>query len=115
MHKLTVLTLLSLSLTAACMSEASWSHRDRAGFPVSTWTYRSWQRDHACRELRRAAVVAPDSLSPRMRGEAAWCGLPLDVHPLETTAAAAPRPAPAARPSHASVPAETLPQSVAGR
>jgi hypothetical protein len=74
MHKLTVLTLLSLSLTTACMSEASWPHRDRAGFPMSTWQYHAWERDNACREVQRASEVAPDSLSERQRLLAARCG-----------------------------------------
>jgi hypothetical protein len=74
MPKLTVLTLLSLSLTTACMSEASWPHRDRAGFPVSTWTYRAAEREAACRDVRRASEVAPDSMSDRQRVIAARCG-----------------------------------------
>lgn len=74
MHKLTVLTLLSLSLTMACMSEASWPHRDRAGFPMSTWQYRAWERDNACRGVQRAAEVSPDSLSDRQRLLATRCG-----------------------------------------
>lgn len=74
MHKLTVLTLLSLSLTTACMSEASWPHRDRAGFPMSTWQHHAWERNNACREVRRASEVSPDSLSERQRLVAARCG-----------------------------------------
>ena len=74
MHKLTVLTLLSLSLTTACMSEASWPHRDRVGFPVSTWNYHAWERERACHEVSRAAEVAPDSLGDRQRLIAARCG-----------------------------------------
>jgi hypothetical protein len=75
MHKLTVLTLLSLSLTTACMSEASWPHRDRAGFPVSTWKFHAWERENACRgDIARAAEVAPDSLGERQRVIAARCG-----------------------------------------
>jgi hypothetical protein len=70
MHKLTVLTLLSLSLTTACMSEASWPHRDRAGFPMSTWAV----RENACHEVRRASEVSPDSLSERQRLLAERCG-----------------------------------------
>ncbi|KAB2898737.1 MAG: hypothetical protein F9K40_11095, partial [Kofleriaceae bacterium] len=76
MRKLTVLSLLSLSLTTACMSEASWPHRDRAGFPMSTWSY----RDHACSEVRRASDVSPESMSQRQRALAARCGYGLGAH-----------------------------------
>src|SRR5688572_1942914 len=80
MHKLTVLTLLSLSLTTACMSEASWPHRDRAGFPVSTWTHHESERDRACRSVARAAEVSPDSMSDRQQLVAARCGYSDERH-----------------------------------
>ncbi|HUQ04203.1 MAG TPA: hypothetical protein VM261_17005 [Kofleriaceae bacterium] len=57
------------------MSETSWSHRDRAGFPVSTWSYHAWERENACRgDVARTAEVAPDSLGDRQRVLAARCG-----------------------------------------
>lgn len=73
---LSLLSLLSVSLTAACMSEASWPHRDRSGFPVSTWAYRA----QACSDVRRASEVAPESMSPRQRALAARCGHGYGAH-----------------------------------
>lgn len=117
MHKLTVLTLLSLSLTTACMSEASWPHRDRAGFPMSTWTYHAYERQLACRDVRRAAEVAPDSMSDRQRVIAARCGYD-DHHWYRATYATPtpPPPSPPTRPETArSAGAEPVAQGISGR
>jgi len=74
MRKPTVLMVLSLSLTAACMSEASWSHRDRSGMPLSTWEVHAQEQQRVCRELRHAALVAYDSLSERQLTHLVGCG-----------------------------------------
>jgi len=74
MRKPTVLMVLSLSLTAACMSEASWPHRDRSGLPLSTWEVHAQEQQRVCRELRHAALVAYDSLSDRQLTHLAGCG-----------------------------------------
>jgi hypothetical protein len=41
---------------------------------VSTWAYHAWEREAACREVERAADVAPDSMSPRQKMRARQCG-----------------------------------------
>ncbi len=113
MRTLSLLTLLSLSLTAACMSEASWPHRDRSGFPLSTWAHRA----HTCGEVRRASEVAPESMSPRQRALAARCGHGLGAH--WRSGASHPPPAlppaavPTRPPSVSSPSAEPVAQSVA--
>lgn len=115
MHKLTVLTLLSLSLTTACMSEASWPHRDRAGFPVSTWSYRA----HSCHEVRRASEVAPDSMNDRQRQVAERCGYGLGRYehgPRYTPPTPPQPPTIPTRPETARSPgADPVAQGIAGR
>jgi hypothetical protein len=110
MRKLTVLCVLSMSLTTACMSEASWPHRDRSGAPVSTWTYHAWEREAACREVGRAAEVAPDVMSPRQKLRARQCGYGegrmWQYEPSSAPSGATPTPPPSypTRPPSAPVP-----------
>ena len=115
MRKLTVLSLLSMSLTTACMSEASWSHRDRTGAPISTWTYHEWEREAACRDIGRAADVAPDSMSPKQKLRARSCGYGYghmwQYEPSRAPAGVTSPPSFPTRPPSAPVPGGTGPAS----
>ncbi len=97
MRTTTTLAFCLVSLTAACMSEATWPHRDAAGVPVSTWRYRDWLDDPSCRDIRRAARVAPESLGRRAIEDAARCGVLPDDHRVRWERAAQPLPPPSPR------------------
>lgn len=107
--------LLAAALLAlgACAHDSDWRVRDARGWPVQTWAWSEvgvWpgvDRDRGdCAELRRAALVAPDSVDRRA---ALACGIvPDGWHARLEQDRAAHRHAAPARTARAPAPSRTV-------